>query len=283
MREFDLNRPAGGRLHAYDTGPTGRPDELAIFWHGGTPNTGLPPAPLFAAAEELGIRFLGADRPGYGGTTRDAAAGVGDVVADVVAVADAVGVDRFGVFGHSGGGPRSLACAALLGGRVVAAVAVSSPAPVPSPGLERFDGMAPGIVAEQQAVAAGREALDRILEADEFDETAFTAGDFEALDGDWAWFGPVVRAATASGPAGRADDLLAAARPWGFELAAIRVPVLLLHGTGDRMVPASHARWLAARIPGATLRPVGGAGHIDVLTAAPEALRWLREQVSPAA
>ena len=29
VREFDLNRPAGGRLHAYDTGPTGLAGELA--------------------------------------------------------------------------------------------------------------------------------------------------------------------------------------------------------------------------------------------------------------
>jgi pimeloyl-ACP methyl ester carboxylesterase len=176
MREFDLRRPAGGVLHAYDTGPTGSADELVVFWHGGTPNTGEPPEPLLAAASEAGVRFLGADRPGYGGTTRDPEASISDVVPDVLAVADALGVDRFAVLGHSGGGPRALACAALAAERVLAAVVVSSPAPADAAGLDHQSGMAPGIARQQDAIAGGREALNTLLGKNEFDESAFTAG-----------------------------------------------------------------------------------------------------------
>jgi pimeloyl-ACP methyl ester carboxylesterase len=278
VRELELIRPAGGTLQAYDTGPTGRSDELAVFWHGGTPNTGAPPAPLLEAAQDLGIRFLGADRPGYGGTTRDPGAGIAEVVPDVLTVADACGVDRFAVLGHSGGGPRVLACAALAADRVLAAAAISCPTPPDAGGLDRFAGMAPGIVREQRAVAAGREALLAVLEQDDFDASAFTTGDHAALDGPWGWFGPIVAAALADGLDAEADDLLAAAGPWGFDLGAIRTPVLIVHGTADRMVPAGHGRWLAAHLPAATLRLVAGAGHIDVLLDGPSVLAALRDR-----
>ena len=278
MQQLDLDRPAGGVLHAYDTGPTGLPDELAVFWHGGTPNTGEPPAPLIAAADGLGLRFLGADRPGYGGTTRDPAAAVGDVVPEVLAVAAAVGVSRFAVLGHSGGGPRVLACAGLAPDRVLAAVAISSPAPPDAAGLDRYAGMAAGIVREQRAAAQGRAALMAVLGHDEFDEDAFTAGDGAELGGPWGWLSANVGLAVSQGLDAEADDLLAAAAPWGVDLTAVREGVLLVHGDADRMVPASHSAWLHEHVPGSDLRLVAGAGHIDVLTEVRPVLEALRQR-----
>lgn len=273
---FDLPLPGGGVLHAVDTGPCGRPDELAVVWHGGTPNTGVPPEPLFAAAERLGIRFLGADRPGYGGSSRRPRAPLAAIAEDVARVADAAGVGRFATLGHSGGGPRSLATAALLPDRAIAAVAISAPAPPGAAGLDRFRGMAPGVVREQAAVVRGEQAITEELERDEFDESVFTAEDFQALDGAWAWFGPVVRDAVSHGVAGQVDDLLTQAAPWGFEPGDVAVPVLVVHGTADRVVPVAHGRWLAEHLPDAALRAVPGAGHLSVLTEAPGALAWLR-------
>ncbi|GAA2753691.1 alpha/beta fold hydrolase [Amnibacterium kyonggiense] len=278
MRVLEVRRPAGGVLQAYDGGPTGRSDELAVFWHGGTPNTGAPPEPLRADAAVLGIRLIGADRPGYGGSTRDPEASIADVVPDVLAVADALGVARFAVLGHSGGGPRVLACAALAGPWVRAAVAVSSPAPPDAGGLDRFAGMAPGIVAEQRAAVAGRAPLLELIERDEFDERAFTEADRAALAGPWSWFGPDVAAAVRNGPDAQADDLLAAARPWGFDVGGVAAPVLVVHGADDRMVPAAHGAWLAERLPAGELRSVPGAGHISVLDESTALLRELRRR-----
>ncbi len=68
IAELDVHLAGGRVVHAYDTGPTGG-DELAVMWHHGTPNIGSPPAPLFDAAARLGIRWIGFDRPGYGGST----------------------------------------------------------------------------------------------------------------------------------------------------------------------------------------------------------------------
>lgn len=275
MEELELHR--GGRVvHAYDTGPTGRDDELVVAWHGGTPNTGEPPEPLLPLSASLGIRWIGADRPGYGGSTADPGSTVASAAADVAAVAEALGIDRFAAFGHSGGGIRAIAAAALGGGRTVAAVSISSPAPWDSPGLDYTAGMAAGPARESTAAAAGRAELEAVLAAEAWDPDVFTPDDHAALGGEWSWFGRIVAAATTDGSDGFVTDDVAAMRPWGFDLAAVAVPVRIVHGLADRMVPAAHGAWLASRIPGAVLDEVPGAGHIGVLSAAPAALRWLR-------
>jgi pimeloyl-ACP methyl ester carboxylesterase len=119
--EFDLELPDGRKLHVYDTGGTGTP----VFWHHGTPNTGAPPVPLTRPE----VRWISHDRPGYRGSTPLPGRDIASVAADVAAVADELAIPRFAAMGHSDGGPRALACAALLPGRVTAAATISSLAP----------------------------------------------------------------------------------------------------------------------------------------------------------
>jgi hypothetical protein len=56
VTETDLELSDGRRLHFYDTGAGDVVERLAVFWHHGTPNIGAPPEPLFAAADQRGIR-----------------------------------------------------------------------------------------------------------------------------------------------------------------------------------------------------------------------------------
>ena len=271
--EFDVRTGDGRTLHAYDTGDAGRGDSV-VMWHHGTPNIGAPPRPLFAAAGRLGIRFVSYDRPRYGGSTPVPGRSVGSAAVDAAAVADALGLSRFGVLGHSGGGPHALACAALLPGRVTAAVGVSSLAPFTADGLDWFAGMGPSGQESLRAAAAGRAAK----EAREAVESVpdFLPADWAALEGEWGWFGSVVAPATAPGPAALIDDDLAYVNPWGFDPATITAPVLLAHGMGDLVVPSAHSEWLAGRIAGSQLRLAPGEGHISVLPAtAVPALEWL--------
>lgn len=270
---LDDSRTGGSRiLRVHDT----REGELAVFWLHGTPNLGNPPEPLAEASRRLGIRWIGYDRPGYGGSTPRPGRDVSSAAADVAALADHLGIDRFGVVGSSGGGAHALACAALLPSRVLAVAAISGLAPTDSPGLDWFRGMAPGGVRSFRAATAGRAAKEQAEAGAPPDEDiGFIDRDLAALKGEWAWFLSVVEPAIAQGPAGLIDDDLASVGPWGFDPRTITVPVLLLHGGADRMVPADHARWLADRIPGAQLRIQPEDGHISVLSGAPSALEWM--------
>jgi pimeloyl-ACP methyl ester carboxylesterase len=280
MRERDVLTTDGRVLHTYDLGPAERSDELVVLWQHGTPNTGAPPEPLFEAARPLGIRWIGYDRPSYGGSTPHPDATIATAAADARQIADQLGIGRLTVFGHSGGGPRALACGALIPDRVVAVVSVSSPAPWPAPGLDYFAGMSDGGARELRAAARGRAELQEVLAANEFDPESFIPADYAALEGSWSWFNGIVEAATANGFDGMVADLVGAMAAWGFDLAAVSAPTLIMHGTADRMVPSSHSEWLAAHCPAAELRLQPEAGHISVLDSAPGALAWLRQVVT---
>jgi pimeloyl-ACP methyl ester carboxylesterase len=280
MRERDVLTTDGRVLHTYDLGPAERSDELVVLWQHGTPNTGAPPEPLFEPARSLGIRWIGYDRPSYGGSSPHPDATIATAAADARQIADQLGIGRFTVFGHSGGGPRALACGALIPDRVVAVVSVSSPAPWPAPGLDYFAGMSDGGARELRAAARGRAELQEVLAANEFDPESFIPADYAALEGSWSWFNGIVEAATANGFDGMVADLVGAMAAWGFDLAAVSAPTLIMHGTADRMVPSSHSEWLAAHCPAAELRLQPEAGHISVLDSAPSALAWLRQVVT---
>lgn len=122
---FDV--PVGDRiLHGYDTGGQG---DLVVVWHHGTPNVGAPPRPLFEYSGKLGIRWVGYDRPGYGGSSPHPNRSVATAALDVAAVTDHLGIERYAVMGHSGGGPHALASAALRPEWVMAVVSGAGLAP----------------------------------------------------------------------------------------------------------------------------------------------------------
>jgi pimeloyl-ACP methyl ester carboxylesterase len=276
LRELDVPLDDRRSLHAYEASPESGTAGLTVLWHHGTPNIGSPPAPLFAASERLGIRWISYDRPGYGGSPRRIGRDIASAAADAAVVGDALDADRFAVMGHSGGGSHALACAALMPDRVTAVVSGAAPAPYGAEGLDWFDGMAPAGVAALRAALDGRVAKERHEASAAEGDPGFTTADIDALGAEWSWFGTVVAPALAGGLDGLIDDDLAYVAAWGFDLADVTAPTLLLHGADDRVVPAAHGRWLSRQVGGAELWESAGDGHVSVLRSAERALEWLR-------
>jgi pimeloyl-ACP methyl ester carboxylesterase len=256
----------------------GDPKGLSVLCHHGTPGSRLIWRGLVEDANARGIRLLGYDRPGYGGSDPDPGRRVGDAAADVAAIADALEIDRLAVHGGSGGGPHALACAALLPDRVVAAASLAGVAPFEAEGLDWLDGMGQDNLDEFGAVLEGQEALeaylrgqaDQMLEADPESiadalRSLLSPPDAAVLTGELAEF---FHAATREGIKDRLDgwmeDDFAFAEPWGFELDDIRIPVQLWHGAQDRFVPVAHAAWLAERIPSVDAHILEADGHLTV-------------------
>ncbi len=72
------------------------------------------------ALRAAGVRFIGTDRPGFGLSDPKPGRGYADWAADVGALADSLGLDRFAVLGYSRGGRYALACAARIPERLTA-------------------------------------------------------------------------------------------------------------------------------------------------------------------
>jgi pimeloyl-ACP methyl ester carboxylesterase len=127
-----------------------------------------------------------------------------------------------------------------------------------------------------RAAAVGREARERHATTDEFDPNSFTAADWAALGGTWASLGDDAAQANSDGPEGLIDDDLAFVGPWGFDVADIRVPVLLVQGGEDRVIPSSHADALIRAVPTSELWLRPRDGHVSVLDACSVGMDWLR-------
>ncbi|MCW2795204.1 alpha/beta fold hydrolase, partial [Nocardioides sp.] len=251
----DVQRPDGRVLEVL-TG--GDPDGFPWLFHSGSPSAAVAYAPIDDAARGLGLRMVTYSRPGYGGSTpRRAEQGpprMADDVADSVAILDHLGIDEFVTLGWSGGGPRALACGALLPERCRAVATLAGVGPHDGEGLDWFAGMAPENVAEYAAAEAGADAYEAllveaflpILQASPDDLAAamgelLTPVDAAALSpGVAKYLADSFQRAGAQGVVGVRDDGLAAVAPWGFELASIRVPVAVWQGRQDAMVPFAH-------------------------------------------
>lgn len=148
------------------------------------------------------------------------------------------------------------ACGALLSDRVIAVVSMSASAPFDAEGLDWFAGWSPSGAAEQRAALAGPDARAYLATA-EADPEAFTPDDLRAPAGRWSWVAEVFGQAIKKGHAGIVDDSLASARAWGFALADVTVPVLVMHGAKDRMVPGApvNGSRRTARQPNSALFP----------------------------
>lgn len=267
----------------------GEPGGVPMFSLHGTPGGRLACWTDPTIYGRHGLRRITFDRPGYGESTRLPGRTVADVVPDVLAIADALGIGRFVVTGGSGGGPHALAVAALAPHRVIRCLAAVSPAPYGAEGLDWFAGQTRGNVEGTEAALRGEpdvrafeehEAAEVIARLDAGDAD-FLGGDYEVSEADRAEMekradiiARQLRGALTHGVDGWVDDDLCIVGPWGFDVADIRVPVLLTYGRTDTLVPPAHGDWLLARIPGARAWVDEGAGHLGSDESVDRELAW---------
>ena len=285
--EHTITTSDGRRLRVVEGG---RRDGRAVLFHHGGPGSGDLFGPHARDAEEKGIRLIGYDRPGYGGSARHQGLRVADSAADVRDIAEGLGVDRLAVWGMSAGGPHALACAALLPDLVVAAGTLASPAPYGAPGLDYFTGMGQANVDDIKLMLSDEKAALARLPEDRASVLALTPENImqsmESLMSEaerryhsaefTEWIVSGMHAGLAYSGDGWWDDSLAGLKPWGFEVQSIRVPMQVFHGRMDKFVPFGHGQWLAANIPTAEAHLTDEDGHGSVVQHyLPELHAWL--------
>jgi pimeloyl-ACP methyl ester carboxylesterase len=287
-----VTTPSGLHLEVLTMGPD---DGYPFLYHSGSPSAAVAFEPFAPILERLSLRLITYSRPGYGTSTprpeRAEPWTVADDVTDSVAVLDEVGAGEFVTLGWSGGGPRALACAALLPGRCRAAVSFAGIAPYDAPGLDWAAGMGPENVRDFEAARRGRDVVEPILAEQVAMMAGSTATDIAASFGDLVdevdagamtgelaeYLAASFRHAAAQGVIGLLDDTMALVAPWGFDLTGIDVPVAVWQGAHDLMVPYGHGQWLAANIPGARVHLFDDEGHVSLVHRFDEMLAELRE------
>jgi len=250
--------------------PHGKP---VFFFHG------IPGSRLFRPPDEvttrMGVRLITTDRPGSGLSTYQPGRHIPDWPGDLVQLADHLGIEKFAVAGHSGGGPYTLACALALPGRVVRSATLSGAGPADT--REALKTMTP---VNRLGISIGRFTpwpLWRLLvwylyrmghanPAYLFDRGA---KDRPQADTDVLNLPGVLELNYASqseglrqGTCGFALEARLLVRPWGFRLEEIRVPVHVWHGSVDVDTPVAMGQAVAARIPNSRLTIFPGEGHM---------------------
>ena len=268
----------------------GDPQGIALISMHGTPGGRISYWTDPTIYARHGLRRLTFDRAGYGESTRRAGRIVKDDVADVLAIAEALNVDKFAVSGGSGGGPHALAAAALLPDRVLRALISVSIAPYDADGLDFLAGQTAGNVAEFTAAQRGEQFIRPIVEqerATTLERLAAGRADFfgdsyEVSDEDKAQMAKHLERARdhlgdalAHGVDGWVDDDIAFTKPWGFDVSTITVPVYLTYGRTDNLVPPAHGDWLAAHIPYADVHANDDAGHMGDDSTVEHEMAWL--------
>jgi len=281
---------AGRRLEVLTAG---NPGGFPWLWIPGTPSAAVDYPRLDDLATKLDLRLVTWSRPGYGDSAPRPLPPEGprivDDVPDIEAMLDALAFDEFVVAGWSGGGPRALACAAVLPDRCRAAATLAGVAPFDATGLDWMAGMGPENVADFTAALQGPEAYAAFQEEFFMPLTSASVADIRAgfgqlltptdkatFTGDLAeWLTEMIHRAGAQGVVGVRDDGLAITAPWGFDVAGISVPTAIWAAGQDAMVPYAHGKWLAANVPGAVPHLLDDAGHITLLTDLEDVLREL--------
>ena len=267
----------------------GAPDGNPVLVQGGTPNSRHLYSGWIADAEKKGIRLISYDRPGYGDSTAYPGHTVASGAHDVRAIAEALGYNRLGIWGVSGGGPYALGCAALIPDMAVAVAVVASIAPYGIEGFDYFAGMGELNAEDTKLFFSDREAARRDLRQAREEILAATPEQFaellksllspvdaEALTGDLArWLSENQKDGLSVGDQGWWDDGVSHLTNWGFDLRDIRVPVKVWHGRQDRFVPVQHGQWLAANVPGAAADISDRDGHITTIGRIGEVHDWL--------
>jgi pimeloyl-ACP methyl ester carboxylesterase len=267
-----------GRTLAW--GEYGAPDGDPLLFFHGLPSSRKFGGALAADAKATGLRVIAPDRPGFGDSTMQPNRRFVDWGADVGALVDHLGIDRFYAAGISGGGVYTLVAAHQFPERVRSAAVISGAGEISEPG--HLDGMheqnrALFELAMSGGVDAVADAMKPMMEmlaqgdADELFEQS--ASGLPQADRDLLARRKDIRDAmrddgiegTKQGVDGIAREAWLFVQPWAFDVSEIGVPVVIFHGDDDRNAPLSHAQALAAKIPNAELVVWTGMGHLTSL------------------
>lgn len=226
-------------------------------------------------ASEKNVRLISPDRPGIGRSSPAPHRSVRSTAADVLALADQLGLERFSLVGFSGGCTYALAVAAAQPERVMGAALVSPVAdlavpghlsgldPLTRKGLSFIAGLRPNRIRLPDGLDKGRAlaaAVGRVW-------SLLPSADRRALSRPHVKLAAarMLEEAARRGLEGVRLDAEVLMRPWEFSLDEVRVPVQVHAGTADPWSTPEMVHWLRLGLADCRVRWYPGGGHFTAL------------------
>ncbi|MFC1902027.1 alpha/beta fold hydrolase [Chloroflexota bacterium] len=251
----------------------GDPDGIPIMVFHGNPNSRLLWGVIPGSPFLPGVRLIAPDRPGFGHTEfKKGVTTLENWPNDVVALADSLGIEKFAVFGPSGGGPFALACAWKIPERLTAVGIFASVGPfLPEtveklaapirtmwknaprlPGLFRVQMKAFAWLARNFPKLYVRMVLKEFSETDRKNYARLKLAGLLRPDrnegyrqgGVGTWYDAMI-------PVG-----------WPIPLREIKLKVHLWQGEEDISVPLAMGQYIAKNIPECEVKYIKGVGHL---------------------
>jgi pimeloyl-ACP methyl ester carboxylesterase len=255
----------------------GDPSGAVLFYHHGWPSGRRQGELMDRLGRAYGLRIVAPDRPGIGLSDHQPQRRLLDWPETLADLAVHVGAGRFHLLGWSGGGPYVLAACAAMPERVLSATVVCGAPPLAELGdarlfwiyrlLIRLRRHLPVLLGPVLALGA------RVAEVAEPDRPPLSwllcllrSADRRVLADPEVF--RIVRAAMLDslkrGATAVTTDAEAYLQPWGFDPAAIELPVHFWHGRDDRNIDWTYSRDLAQRLPRARSHWLDDEGHYSL-------------------
>jgi len=279
-----------GRKVAYSE--FGDTQGFPVFFFHGWPGARLQGAVTDRSARSLGIRIISPDRPGFGLSDYQPGRTIPNWPQDVLALADQLGFKNFGIAGLSGGAPYAFACAIQIPDRVTSVAVISGIGPSDGPHASKgvnprikrmiwICRLTPWLVKRslertarlrlQDPEQAYMQLLDSLPEPDR-EALARPAVKPMAITSSMDTFH--------NGSRGHLHEILLFARPWGFPMSEIQMPIQLWHGLEDQDILLSTAQRQKDALRNCTAHFIPKEGHYSLyINRNEEILRDLRQSI----
>lgn len=277
-----MSLPDGRNLEYHEQGD---PDGIPVIYIHGTPDSGATLGSLEnKLGKQLGIRWIGPNRPGIGASTFYPNRRVLDYHSDIKALTEHLGLERYCILGTSGGTGYTLACAQHLPRNKLGAVGICAGIGPWEAGLEGQSEI------NSSVMQIWKDSPEVILDTlSQIYVPAASTSDYAAIETLWRgevekWFTGAdqeqlreessIQAAVRTfrqvylhGTAAHAKDMRLNTQNWGFEIQDVDYEGLMLwYGSKDENTSPQMGRYMAERLKGCEYKEYEGRTHFTIWT-----------------